>query len=105
MDNILHGGIDTQVAAVDSNSTAAGADDMAALVAQQPSNPTSRDANVAKGSRYRAAPAKTFQCRGYGDCRMVFSRSEHLARHVRYVYRRSYFFFRFRARRRVGRRP
>jgi len=34
--------------------------------------------------RYRPAPAKTFQCRGYGDCRMVFSRSEHLARHIRY---------------------
>ncbi|KAG8960973.1 hypothetical protein FRC03_005922 [Tulasnella sp. 419] len=33
--------------------------------------------------RYRAAPAKTFQCRGYGECRMVFSRSEHLARHIR----------------------
>ncbi|KAF9522959.1 hypothetical protein CPB83DRAFT_776262, partial [Crepidotus variabilis] len=33
--------------------------------------------------RYRPAPAKTFQCRGYGECRMVFSRSEHLARHVR----------------------
>ncbi|ETW85008.1 hypothetical protein HETIRDRAFT_432044, partial [Heterobasidion irregulare TC 32-1] len=33
--------------------------------------------------RYRPAPAKTFQCRGYGDCRMVFSRSEHLARHIR----------------------
>ncbi|KAF8513921.1 hypothetical protein BU17DRAFT_10700, partial [Hysterangium stoloniferum] len=33
--------------------------------------------------RYRAAPAKTFACRGYGECRMVFSRSEHLARHVR----------------------
>ncbi|KAL5511969.1 USV1 [Sanghuangporus vaninii] len=46
-----------------------------------PSNPTSRDANVAK--RYRPAPAKTFQCRGYGDCHMVFSRSEHLARHIR----------------------
>ncbi|KLO19661.1 hypothetical protein SCHPADRAFT_935154 [Schizopora paradoxa] len=46
-----------------------------------PSNPTSRDAGVAK--RVRAAPAKTFQCKGYGDCRMVFSRSEHLARHVR----------------------
>ncbi|KAJ6467684.1 hypothetical protein C8R47DRAFT_812462 [Mycena vitilis] len=29
--------------------------------------------------RYR----KTFQCAGYGECRMVFSRSEHLARHVR----------------------
>ncbi|KAF9043885.1 hypothetical protein BJ165DRAFT_1347625, partial [Panaeolus papilionaceus] len=33
--------------------------------------------------RYRPAPAKTFQCRGYGECRMVFSRSEHLARHIR----------------------
>lgn len=36
--------------------------------------------------RYRPAPAKTFQCRGYGECRMVFSRSEHLARHIRYGY-------------------
>ena len=36
--------------------------------------------------RYRPAPAKTFQCRGYGDCRMVFSRSEHLARHIRFVF-------------------
>ena len=36
--------------------------------------------------RYRPAPAKTFQCRGYGDCRMVFSRSEHLARHIRSVF-------------------
>lgn len=24
-----------------------------------------------------------FQCRGFGDCKMVFTRSEHLARHVR----------------------
>ncbi|KIJ50417.1 hypothetical protein M422DRAFT_44484 [Sphaerobolus stellatus SS14] len=38
---------------------------------------------TATGKRYRAAPAKTFACRGYGECRMVFSRSEHLARHVR----------------------
>jgi hypothetical protein len=37
------------------------------------------------GKRYRPAPAKTFQCRGYGECRMVFSRSEHLARHIRSV--------------------
>ncbi|KAJ7149417.1 hypothetical protein C8R43DRAFT_1107639 [Mycena crocata] len=35
------------------------------------------------GKRYRAPQAKTFQCRGYGECRMVFSRSEHLARHIR----------------------
>ncbi|KAJ6487212.1 hypothetical protein C8R47DRAFT_1072280 [Mycena vitilis] len=34
------------------------------------------------GKRYRPAPAKTFQCRGYGECRMVFSRSEHLARRI-----------------------
>ncbi|KAJ7061879.1 hypothetical protein C8F01DRAFT_1138660 [Mycena amicta] len=37
----------------------------------------------ASTKRYRSAPAKTFQCAGYGDCRMVFSRSEHLARHIR----------------------
>ncbi|KAF8166492.1 hypothetical protein BJ912DRAFT_863060, partial [Pholiota molesta] len=37
----------------------------------------------AASKRYRPAPAKTFQCRGYGECRMVFSRSEHLARHIR----------------------
>ncbi|KAJ7738763.1 hypothetical protein B0H16DRAFT_89923 [Mycena metata] len=36
-----------------------------------------------QGKRYRAAPPKTFQCSGYGECRMVFSRSEHLARHIR----------------------
>jgi hypothetical protein len=28
---------------------------------------------------------KMFQCRGYGICDKVFTRSEHLARHVRYV--------------------
>lgn len=28
---------------------------------------------------------KMFQCRGYGACDKVFTRSEHLARHVRYV--------------------
>lgn len=26
---------------------------------------------------------KIFQCSGYGDCRMTFTRSEHLARHIR----------------------
>ncbi|ORX55583.1 hypothetical protein DM01DRAFT_1406790 [Hesseltinella vesiculosa] len=26
---------------------------------------------------------KTFQCTGFGECTMVFSRSEHLARHIR----------------------
>lgn len=65
---------------------------MAAVVAQQPFAPPPGDArsnpNASSGvgkTRYRPAPAKTFQCRGYGECRMVFSRSEHLARHIRYV--------------------
>ncbi len=46
------------------------------------------NANVASQKeikRYRNTPSKSFQCRGFGDCRMVFSRSEHLARHVRQV--------------------
>lgn len=58
--------------------------DMAALVA--PNNPTILSATAGiqgVNKRYRPAPAKTFQCRGYGECRMVFSRSEHLARHIR----------------------
>lgn len=29
------------------------------------------------------AKSKMFQCTGYGECRMVFTRSEHLARHMR----------------------
>jgi hypothetical protein len=28
---------------------------------------------------------KVFQCTGYGDCTMQFTRSEHLARHIRYL--------------------
>ena len=28
---------------------------------------------------------KLFQCTGYGDCTMQFTRSEHLARHIRFV--------------------
>ncbi|KAG6331020.1 hypothetical protein ID866_8070 [Astraeus odoratus] len=59
--------------------------DMATLVA--PNNPTilapGPGPTAGVNKRYRPAPAKTFQCRGYGDCRMVFSRSEHLARHIR----------------------
>jgi hypothetical protein len=49
-----------------------------------PTSPTTPGA-AGVGKRYRSQPAKTFQCRGYGECRMVFSRSEHLARHVRLV--------------------
>ncbi|KAJ7737444.1 hypothetical protein DFH07DRAFT_753013, partial [Mycena maculata] len=46
-----------------------------------PAPPTGSGGGV--GKRYRTPSAKTFQCRGYGECRMVFSRSEHLARHIR----------------------
>ncbi|KAI0697062.1 hypothetical protein C8T65DRAFT_528523, partial [Cerioporus squamosus] len=63
---------------------------MAAVVAQQPfpmqpndPRPASAASSGVGKTRYRPAPAKTFQCRGYGECRMVFSRSEHLARHIR----------------------
>lgn len=52
-----------------------------------PVNNLSNVAGAGVNKRYRPAPAKTFQCRGYGDCRMVFSRSEHLARHIRYHFR------------------
>jgi hypothetical protein len=34
-------------------------------------------------SSTRTGP-KLFKCTGYGDCNMVFTRSEHLARHERY---------------------
>ncbi|KAJ7643519.1 hypothetical protein FB45DRAFT_735420, partial [Roridomyces roridus] len=29
-----------------------------------------------------SSTSKTFQCRGYGDCSMVFQRDSHLARHI-----------------------
>lgn len=35
-----------------------------------------------RGLKPKASP-KTFACTGHGDCDMVFTRSEHLARHVR----------------------
>ncbi|CEI86311.1 Putative Cys2His2 zinc finger developmental/cell cycle regulator, other [Rhizopus microsporus] len=35
-----------------------------------------------RNSGQRSAP-KQFRCTGYGDCNMVFTRSEHLARHER----------------------
>ncbi|KAF5349716.1 hypothetical protein D9756_008777 [Leucocoprinus leucothites] len=56
-------------------------EEMAAVVASSPQQPQQQPQSGPK--RYRPAPAKTFQCRGYGECRMVFSRSEHLARHIR----------------------
>ncbi|KAI0255193.1 hypothetical protein BJV78DRAFT_1178202, partial [Lactifluus subvellereus] len=59
--------------------------DMATTLVLPPNNLHSQpqQQNGGASRRYRPAPAKTFQCRGYGDCRMVFSRSEHLARHIR----------------------
>ncbi|KAG0231272.1 hypothetical protein BGW42_000326 [Actinomortierella wolfii] len=35
------------------------------------------------GVTIKGAKGKLFQCTGFGDCRMVFTRSEHLARHAR----------------------
>ncbi|GAW03729.1 rna polymerase ii transcription [Lentinula edodes] len=46
-------------------------------------NPDTKMAVTSATKRSRPTPSKTFQCRNYGDCRMVFSRSEHLARHIR----------------------
>lgn len=46
----------------------------------------SEDKQGAAGtSTPNGASATLFQCSGFGDCHMVFTRSEHLARHVRYV--------------------
>ncbi|KAH9069306.1 hypothetical protein EDB83DRAFT_2551179 [Lactarius deliciosus] len=53
------------------------------VLPQNTQQPLQQQQNGGVNRRYRPAPAKTFQCRGYGDCRMVFSRSEHLARHIR----------------------
>lgn len=57
--------------------------DMALVAHNNPASLLAGGAGINK--RYRPAPAKTFQCRGYGECRMVFSRSEHLARHIRHA--------------------
>lgn len=42
-----------------------------------------KSADSSGGSGKSSGQAKVFQCTGYGDCKMVFSRSEHLARHIR----------------------
>ncbi|KAF9432385.1 hypothetical protein BGZ76_010886 [Entomortierella beljakovae] len=56
------------------------------------STPSSKQTSPAPSNRSgssRSSPApkgtkgKLFQCTGFGDCRMVFTRSEHLARHAR----------------------
>lgn len=46
-----------------------------------PANGSPEDANADKSEG--SGNVTMFQCRGFGDCRMVFTRSEHLARHVR----------------------
>ncbi|TKY87803.1 hypothetical protein EX895_003384 [Sporisorium graminicola] len=49
-----------------------------------PSTQADADADDASGQKSESSGNVTmFQCRGFGDCRMVFTRSEHLARHVR----------------------
>lgn len=65
------------------NASATPYSDMATMVVAQ-GGAANMPGPLGVGKRYRPAPAKTFQCRGYGECRMVFSRSEHLARHIRY---------------------
>ncbi|KAF5318040.1 hypothetical protein D9619_012026 [Psilocybe cf. subviscida] len=54
-----------------------------AQAAQQQQQPQLSQSLAGVGRRHRTVPAKTFKCTGFGDCAMVFSRSEHLARHVR----------------------
>lgn len=57
----------------------------AAAAQQQQQLPQLGQSLAGVGRRHRTVPAKTFKCTGFGDCAMVFSRSEHLARHVRWV--------------------
>lgn len=43
---------------------------------------STRNKHRIDGSQARSKQ-KLFQCTGFGDCKMVFTRSEHLARHAR----------------------
>ncbi|KAF9286248.1 hypothetical protein BGZ68_003087 [Mortierella alpina] len=45
--------------------------------------PSNRSDSTRASPSLKGAKGKLFQCSGYGDCRMVFTRSEHLARHAR----------------------
>ncbi|KAF9575938.1 hypothetical protein EC968_000899 [Mortierella alpina] len=45
--------------------------------------PSNRSDSTRASPGVKGAKGKLFQCSGYGDCRMVFTRSEHLARHAR----------------------
>src|SRR5579859_390861 len=54
-------------------------------IPQSSSRPGSshRDTGAAP-KKPKSKSTKIFQCTGYGDCTMQFTRSEHLARHIRY---------------------
>ncbi|KAG9071424.1 hypothetical protein KI688_005636 [Linnemannia hyalina] len=45
--------------------------------------PSNRSDSNRDSPALRGTKGKLFQCSGFGDCRMVFTRSEHLARHAR----------------------
>ena len=41
------------------------------------------DMTTTTGKKAKSKVAKIFQCSGFGNCSMTFTRSEHLARHIR----------------------
>ncbi|KAF9404395.1 hypothetical protein BGZ94_004204 [Podila epigama] len=45
--------------------------------------PSNRSDSNSEYPAMKGSKGKLFQCTGFGDCRMVFTRSEHLARHAR----------------------
>ncbi|PWN28966.1 hypothetical protein BDZ90DRAFT_135486 [Jaminaea rosea] len=54
--------------------------------AKRPSGPEKRNSSSAGTAKVVEKDGQTttiFQCRGFGDCNMTFTRSEHLARHIR----------------------
>ncbi|GAA5875318.1 hypothetical protein JCM16303_000582 [Sporobolomyces ruberrimus] len=52
-------------------------------LSRSPTTPSSTSTKAADGKRERKQSSKMFRCSGFGDCQMTFTRSEHLARHVR----------------------
>lgn len=53
----------------------------------RPAAPEKRlsQAGAAKVVEKDGATTTVFQCQGFGNCNMTFTRSEHLARHIRCV--------------------
>ncbi|KAK9471752.1 uncharacterized protein V1510DRAFT_419531 [Dipodascopsis tothii] len=49
----------------------------------EPASSPPSSAAASTGKRSKNKPPKIFQCSGYGNCKMTFTRSEHLARHIR----------------------